>query len=186
MLIVLVSDVGPHLDRGRRLPGDDGDAMATDVSAVAAASAVADILEPYLFEVAWEAANKGRRVAPLPGGRLRQDGCSPAGRVATTLANPPAVGGIYTVLKTKAQVTVDEYGGRYCLLGPISHSSQLEVEEQEPSARMKAAIAAMQSRGIKVGSRGADIYWCMLGALIRMTARPCSVQTRRRSCTAAG
>ena len=88
-----------------------------------------------------------------------------------------AVGGIYTVLKTKAPVTVDEYGGRYawratpreictrtpgtdqcspcrspsyCLIGPMSHSSQMEVEEQAPGTRMAVTIDAMARRGIKV------------------------------------
>jgi len=61
------------------------------------------------------------------------------------------VGGIYTVLKTKASVTVEEYGDRYCVLGPLSSSAQLEVEVQEPSTEsMRQAIDAMTSQGIKV------------------------------------
>jgi hypothetical protein len=167
--------------------------------------------QPYLFEVSWEAGNKGTRT-PAPCTR--------------TLAHPPThtltftdtdthtltwalaglVGGIYTVLKTKAPVTVDEYGGRsvprlphwlcaptnrhphlhprtltyrrthvrrhirthvhvraratrtdhgvcacrYCLLGPISKSSQMEVEEQPATARMARTIDAMAARGVRV------------------------------------
>lgn len=40
------------------------------------------------------------------------------------------VGGIYTVLKTKAAVTTETYGSNYCLLGPLwGSNSELEVEE---------------------------------------------------------
>ena len=34
-----------------------------------------------------------------------------------------AVGGIYSVLKSKAQVTTAEYGSRYTLLGPLNRAS---------------------------------------------------------------
>ena len=43
------------------------------------------------------------------------------------------VGGIYTVIKTKAPVTVAEYHDRYCLIGPLSYkSAPMEVEPREP------------------------------------------------------
>ncbi|KAG9915980.1 hypothetical protein KCU98_g22963, partial [Aureobasidium melanogenum] len=38
--------------------------------------------------------------------------------VATEVAN--RVGGIYSVLKSKAQVTTAEYGSAYTLLGPLN------------------------------------------------------------------
>jgi glycogen(starch) synthase len=38
------------------------------------------------------------------------------------------VGGIYTVLKTKAPITCLEYGPRYTLLGPLSRGAPMEVE----------------------------------------------------------
>lgn len=33
------------------------------------------------------------------------------------------VGGIYSVLKSKAPVTTAEYGERYTLIGPLNHAS---------------------------------------------------------------
>lgn len=48
--------------------------------------------------------------------------------VATEVAN--RVGGIYSVLKSKAPVTVAEYKDRYMLIGPLSYkSASVEVEE---------------------------------------------------------
>jgi glycogen(starch) synthase len=41
--------------------------------------------------------------------------------VATEVAN--RVGGIYSVLKSKAQVTTAEYGAAYTLLGPWNRAS---------------------------------------------------------------
>ena len=50
--------------------------------------------------------------------------------VATEVAN--RVGGIYSVLKSKAQVTTAEYGSMYTLLGPWNRASAaVEVEELE-------------------------------------------------------
>jgi glycogen(starch) synthase len=47
--------------------------------------------------------------------------------IAWEVANK--VGGIYTVLKTKAPVTKEEYGDRYTLIGPYNSSTaQIEVE----------------------------------------------------------
>jgi hypothetical protein len=51
--------------------------------------------------------------------------------VAWEVANK--VGGIYTVIKTKAPVTVAEYGSRYTLIGPLSYkTAPMEVENVEP------------------------------------------------------
>lgn len=77
--------------------------------------------QPYLFECAWEVANK--------------------------------VGGIYTVIKTKARVTVEEYGERYCLLGPLAHkTASLEVEhlQKSHSGPLNEAIRIMRSQGVNV------------------------------------
>jgi glycogen(starch) synthase len=61
------------------------------------------------------------------------------------------VGGIYTVIKTKASVTCLEYGSRYCLIGPYSHkTASMEVEETEPPTEaLKEAIASIARTGIK-------------------------------------
>lgn len=63
-----------------------------------------------------------------------------------------AVGGIYTVIKTKAPVTCAEYGDRYCMIGPLSYkSAPMEVEALEPSSpELKESLESMQSRGVKL------------------------------------
>ncbi|RMJ27248.1 glycogen synthase [Aspergillus sp. HF37] len=70
--------------------------------------------------------------------------------VATEVAN--RVGGIYSVLKSKALVTTVEYGERYTLIGPLNrHSATAEVEELVPSnPHMLETIRSMQERGIEL------------------------------------
>lgn len=66
---------------------------------------------------------RAARVGPTLGaGRLRQD--RPADPRSL-----PAVGGIYTVIKTKAPVTVREYGDRYLLVGVLAYkTAPMEVD----------------------------------------------------------
>ncbi|KDN35548.1 glycosyltransferase family 3 protein [Tilletiaria anomala UBC 951] len=61
------------------------------------------------------------------------------------------VGGIYTVIKTKAPVTAQEYGDRYTLIGPLSYkTAPMEVESLEPEdPAVRATLASMQERGVK-------------------------------------
>ena len=55
------------------------------------------------------------------------------------------------MLKTKAPVTVAEYGDRYCLMGPLSYGAQIEFEPRQPSsAQMRSAIEQMGEQGVKV------------------------------------
>lgn len=50
--------------------------------------------------------------------------CEIPGILAVRLmSNIFAVGGIYSVLKSKAPVTTAEYGERYTLIGPLNHQS---------------------------------------------------------------
>ncbi|KAJ1973929.1 glycogen synthase isoform 1 [Dimargaris xerosporica] len=62
------------------------------------------------------------------------------------------VGGIYTVIKTKAPVTVQEYGDRYCLLGPLNHrSAPVEVETLEPTEPvLKSTIETLRKEGVNI------------------------------------
>lgn len=62
------------------------------------------------------------------------------------------VGGIYTVIRTKAAVTVDELGDQYCLIGPYNESCvRTEVEEAQPlEGPMSRTIKQMKDNGIKV------------------------------------
>ena len=59
---------------------------------------------------------------------------------------------IYTVIKTKAGMTVEELGEQYCLIGPYNEACvRTEVEIMEPyNEAMPAAIAQMRDHGIKV------------------------------------
>jgi len=70
--------------------------------------------------------------------------------IATEVAN--RVGGIYSVLKSKAPVTTAEYGDRYTLIGPLNKASAaVEVEPLEPTAGpLRDTISSMQERGIEV------------------------------------
>ncbi|KIV91922.1 glycogen [starch] synthase, variant 2 [Exophiala mesophila] len=70
--------------------------------------------------------------------------------IATEVAN--RVGGIYSVLKSKAPVTTAEYGDRYTLIGPLNkNSAAVEVEVLEPaSGPLRDTISSMQERGIEL------------------------------------
>ena len=60
------------------------------------------------------------------------------------------VGGIYTVLRSKAPVTVQEYGESYLLLGPyIQKRAELEVETIEPTDEyLRKTIQTMKSHQV--------------------------------------
>ncbi|GAB6025988.1 hypothetical protein CHUAL_011954 [Chamberlinius hualienensis] len=61
------------------------------------------------------------------------------------------VGGIYTVIRSKAGVTVDELGDQFCLLGPYNEACvRTEVEIMEPNDDLYAPIIAkMKDSGVK-------------------------------------
>uniref|UniRef100_A0A4W3K2S9 Glycogen [starch] synthase n=1 Tax=Callorhinchus milii TaxID=7868 RepID=A0A4W3K2S9_CALMI len=73
----------------------------------------------YLFEVAWEVANK--------------------------------VGGIYTVIQTKAKITGTEWGDNYVLMGPyFDYNVRTQVELIDPpNHAIKRSIESMNSKGCK-------------------------------------
>jgi glycogen synthase len=68
-----------------------------------------DVKNHLLFEIATEVANRGM-LHPSPTHLLRS-------------TNSCAVGGIYSVLKSKAPVSTLEYGDRYTLIGPLNKAS---------------------------------------------------------------
>ncbi|CAF9913417.1 MAG: glycogen synthase isoform 1 [Gomphillus americanus] len=70
--------------------------------------------------------------------------------IATEVAN--RVGGIYSVIKSKAPVTTAEYGDKYTLIGPLNRASAaVEVEPLTPTnPELAATIASMQKRGIQL------------------------------------
>jgi glycogen(starch) synthase len=61
------------------------------------------------------------------------------------------VGGIYTVLRSKAPATVRRWGDEYCLIGPYwEATSKLELEPQEPQGVMKEVIDVLSVGGLRV------------------------------------
>ena len=63
-----------------------------------------------------------------------------------------SVGGIYTVIRSKAPAAVDELGSRYCLLGIYNDlQCKTEVEKMEPEdPAMKGAVQALRDSGVEV------------------------------------
>ncbi|XP_041058931.1 glycogen [starch] synthase, liver isoform X1 [Carcharodon carcharias] len=62
------------------------------------------------------------------------------------------VGGIYTVIQTKAKVTADEWGENYVLIGPYyEHNVKTQVEVCEPNnPAIKKAMDSMKYQGFQV------------------------------------
>lgn len=62
------------------------------------------------------------------------------------------VGGIYTVIQTKAKITTDEWGENYFLIGPyFEHNVRTQVELIEPpNPAIKRTMDSMNSKGCKV------------------------------------
>lgn len=62
-----------------------------------------------------------------------------------------SVGGIYTVIRSKAYVSTEEMGDQYCLLGPYKeHSARTEVEESDFTGPLYTAVSKMREKGFKV------------------------------------
>jgi hypothetical protein len=65
------------------------------------------------------------------------------------------VGGIYTVIRSKASASVEEQGDHYILLGPYKeHCAKQEVEtfELPPGTPLANAVQKLRDRGFKVTS----------------------------------
>ena len=63
-----------------------------------------------------------------------------------------AVGGIYTVIRSKAPAAVDVLGNKYCLVGiynDLQCKTEVEIVEPEDPA-MKGAIQALKDNGVEV------------------------------------
>lgn len=62
------------------------------------------------------------------------------------------VGGIYTVIRSKAYVSTEEMGDRYCLIGPYKEATaRTEVEEGPFSCQaLNDAVDVLRNRGYKV------------------------------------
>ncbi|XP_063220132.1 glycogen [starch] synthase isoform X2 [Bacillus rossius redtenbacheri] len=63
------------------------------------------------------------------------------------------VGGIYTVIRSKAYISTEEMGEQYCLLGPYKEqSARTEVEEADfaETSPLHVAVNSMRQQGFKV------------------------------------
>lgn len=63
------------------------------------------------------------------------------------------VGGIYTVIRSKAFVSVEEMGDQYCLIGPYKETSaRTEVEEADfpRNSPLNIAVQILRDQGFKV------------------------------------
>jgi glycogen(starch) synthase len=59
------------------------------------------------------------------------------------------LGGIYTVLKTKAQTMVEGWGDRYCLIGPYNPATaDVEFEEQTPDPLIRETLERLRNAGV--------------------------------------
>jgi len=66
-----------------------------------------------------------------------------------------SVGGIYTVIRSKAYVSTEEMGDQFCLIGPYKEqSARTEVEEADfPShSPLHQAVQVLRDQGYKVSS----------------------------------
>lgn len=59
------------------------------------------------------------------------------------------IGGIYTVMKTKAPAMVDRWGDNYLMVGPYNpHLSDIEFEECEAPTEIIQTLATLKDRGV--------------------------------------
>lgn len=67
----------------------------------------------------------------------------------------PTVGGIYTVIQTKAKITADEWGENYYMMGPyFEHNFKTQVEGCEPpNPAIRKAMDSLIHNGCQVGER---------------------------------
>lgn len=63
-----------------------------------------------------------------------------------------SVGGIYTVIRSKAYISTEEMGDQFCLIGPYKeHCARTEVEECSfTSPALCDAVEALRHKGFKV------------------------------------
>ena len=63
------------------------------------------------------------------------------------------VGGIYTVIRSKASASVDELGDHYILIGPYKElcaRQEVETFELPPGSPLAIAVQKLRDRGFKV------------------------------------
>ena len=80
------------------------------------------------------------------------------------------VGGIHTVLRSKAGVTTSELGDHYCMIGPYHEPTvRLEVETSEPDLSVtREVIECMKKEGINVSLCYGNNYTCACITLLHI------------------
>ena len=85
------------------------------------------------------------------------------------------LGGIYTVIRSKVPSIVDQWGARYCLIGPYNpQTSQTEFEEVQPTGMFKDVIEALNAQGIEAHYG----HWLITGRPRVLLLNPRSVQSQ--------
>src|SRR5436305_224052 len=70
------------------------------------------------------------------------------------------LGGIYTVIRSKAPQMTRIWGERYCLIGPYNgDTAAVELEETQPTGPIAIAIERLRAQGIRVHYG----YWLITG-----------------------
>ena len=60
------------------------------------------------------------------------------------------LGGIYTVIRSKVPSIVEQWGNRYCLVGPYNpQTSQTEFEESQPTGLYREVLNSLREHGIE-------------------------------------
>ncbi|VDO87193.1 unnamed protein product [Schistosoma margrebowiei] len=103
----------------------------------------------YVFEVAWEVVNKGQSFVSITFLHFISNFIKMTSLNITFFL---LVGGIYTVIRTKAASAVEELGDRYILFGPLNEvCMRTEVDVAEPTNEaLKRTVKAMREHGTKV------------------------------------
>jgi glycogen(starch) synthase len=85
------------------------------------------------------------------------------------------VGGIYTVIRSKAPVMSETWGRRYCVVGPYNpQTSSVEFEEVTPTGVFGRVARAMQDAGFDAHYG----YWLITGKPRAILLNPQSVMSR--------
>lgn len=74
------------------------------------------------------------------------------------------MGGIYTVIQTKARTTADEWGDNYFLIGPyFEQNMKTQVEKCEPANdAVRRAVDIMNQHGCQVRDTDQHFTWQVL------------------------
>ena len=85
------------------------------------------------------------------------------------------LGGIYTVIRSKVPSIVEQWGNRYCLVGPYNpQTSQTEFEPVQPSGQFREVIQALNEQGIEAHYG----HWLVTGRPRVLLLNPRSVESQ--------